>query len=355
MSAAGTRAQKALKQALADRRFDPVYYFHGEDDFLKDQAVRRVVEAAVDPATRDFNLEIRRASELDAESVESLLGTPPMMAERRVVVFRDVAALKKDARTALDRYLARPASDTVLVLVAPAGAKPDAKLQERTTEVEFDGLTGAQLPKWIEQYAERELGAAITAPAVALLQTAVGSDLPALAAELDKLASYANGAPIDEDAVSAIVGVRRGETLGDLLDLIAQRDAMGALAILEHVLQQQKTTGVYVVMMLTAQMLAIAWGRARRDAGMPLNRLAQDYFGFLKENRHVYPGRPWGEAASAWTKAVPAWTLPELDRALQALLLADLTLKESRLSSEEQVLATLILELCGAPRRRAAA
>jgi DNA polymerase-3 subunit delta len=355
MSAAGTRAQKVLKQALSDRRFDPVYFFHGEDDYLKDQAVRRVVDTAVDPATRDFNLEIRRAADLDAEQVESLLGTPPMMAERRVVVFRDVGALKKDARAALDRYLARPAADTVLLLVAPAGAKPDARLQERATDVEFDGLSGAQLPKWIEQYAERELGATITAPATALLQTVVGSDLPALAAELDKLASFANGAPIDEEAVSAVVGVRRGETLGDLLDLIAQRDATGALAILEHVLQQQKTTGVYVVMMLTAQTLAIAWGRARRDAGTPLNRLAQDYFGFLKENRSVYPGRPWGEAASAWTKAVPAWTLPELDRALQALLLADLTLKESRLSSEEQVLATLILELCGAPRSRAAA
>jgi hypothetical protein len=35
------------------------------------------------PPTRDFNLEIRRASELDAEALDALLSTPPMLAERR--------------------------------------------------------------------------------------------------------------------------------------------------------------------------------------------------------------------------------------------------------------------------------
>ena len=348
-------AQHDLKQAIAERRFAPAYYFHGEDDFLKDQAVRRVIDAAVDPATRDFNLEIRRAGELDAETVESLLGTPPMMAERRAVVFRDVGALRKDARAALDRYLERPAPDTVLVLVAPAGAKADKKLLERTAEVAFDGLTGVQLPKWIEQYATRELGATITPAAVALLHAAVGSDLPALAGELDKLASYANGAPIDEDAVTAVVGVRRGETLGDLLDAVARRDAPGALALLEYVLQQPKTSAVTVVMALAAQTLALAWARARRDTGVPLNRLPQELFGFLKGGGSVYTGRSWGEAVSAWVKAVPQWTVPELDRALATLLDAELAAKETRLSSEEQLLATLILELCGAPRARAAA
>ena len=353
MSAAD--AQRALKQSIAEHRFDPAYYFHGDDDFLKDQAVRRVVDAAVDPATRDFNLEIRRAGDLDAETVDSLLGTPPMMAERRVVVLRDIGALRKEARAALDRYLERPAPDTVLVLVASAGVKPDRKLQERATEVPWDGLNEKLLPKWIEQHAERELGASITPAGAALLQAAVGNDLPALAGELDKLASYANGATIDEEAVSAIVGVRRGETLGDLLDRVARRDARGALALLEHVLQQPKTSAVTIVMALATQTLALAWARARRDAGMPLNRLAQELFGFLKGGGSVFTGRPWGEAVSAWVAAVPNWTVPELDRALAALLAAELAAKETRISSEEQLLATLILELCGVGTARAAA
>ena len=55
----------------------------------KGQALGELVDAAVDPATRDFNLDVCAAGELDAETLGSLLGTPPMMAERRAVVVRE--------------------------------------------------------------------------------------------------------------------------------------------------------------------------------------------------------------------------------------------------------------------------
>ena len=64
MASAG---EKALHAALKNRVFDLVYYLFGEDDFLKDGATRDLIDAAVDPSTRDFNLEVRRAGELDAE------------------------------------------------------------------------------------------------------------------------------------------------------------------------------------------------------------------------------------------------------------------------------------------------
>src|SRR4051794_40493286 len=114
---------KALRAAIKDLTFAPAYYFYGEDDYLKADELRRLVAAAVDPATGDFNFETLRGSDLDGETLGSIAATPPMMADRRVVVIRDVNALKKDARAALDSYLKRPAPDLVLVLIAPAGAK----------------------------------------------------------------------------------------------------------------------------------------------------------------------------------------------------------------------------------------
>src|ERR671920_1148906 len=115
------------------------------------------------------------------------------------------------------------------------------------------------------------------------------------ASELDKLASFANGGEIDERAVSEVVGVRRGETLGDLLDRVAERDAAGALALVEHVLAQPKTSAVTVVMALATQTLALAWGKAMRAQGTPAGRMEGEYFNLLKEGG-AYPGRPWGEA-----------------------------------------------------------
>jgi len=350
MASAGERA---LHAALRLHVFDPVYVLFGDDEFRKDAAVRDLVGAAVDPSTRDFNLETRRGGELAADALDALLGTPPMLAERRVVVVRDVDKLKKDARAVLDRYLARPATDLVLLLVAPAGAKLDKGFTTRGTAVEFEPLNGDRLPRWVTFHAESVLGRAITPEATALLIEAVGSDLPQLAVELEKLASYASET-IDEHAVADIVGVRRGESLGDLLDAIAAREAATALALLPGVLQQPKTTAVSVVMNLTTQTLALAYGVAARDRGTPPRALYNEYMSLLKETG-AFPGRPWGEAVNAWTKHTERWSAAELDAALEALLDTDAALKETRLSSPEQLLATLVLRLCGAgPSRRAA-
>jgi len=350
MASAGERA---LHAALRTHVYDPVYILFGDDDFRKDAAVRDLVAAAVDPATRDFNLETRRGGELAAEALDALLGTPPMLADRRVVVVRDVDKLKKDARAVLDRYLARPADDLVLLLVAPAGAKLDKGFTRQGTAVEFEPLDGDRLPRWVTFQAESVLGRTITPEATALLIEAVGSDLPQLALELEKLASYASET-IDEHAVADIVGVRRGESLGDLLDAVAARDAATALALLPGVLQQPKTTAVSIVMNLTTQTLALAYGVAARDRGTPPRALYNEYMSLLKETG-AFPGRPWGEAVNAWTKHTERWSAPELDVALEALLDTDAALKETRLSSPEQLLATLVLRLCGAgPSRRAA-
>jgi len=350
---AAPNAHRDLRKAIQQQTFQRVYYFHGDDEFLKDEMIRQVIEAAVDPATRDFNLDLRRGGDIDGESLLSLLSTPPMMADRRLVVVRDVQALKKEARAALDRYLAAPTPDVVALLVAPAGVKLDAGLSMQASTLAFEPLTGDRVPKWVVHHVDTVLGSTITPAAVDLLISAVGNDLPQLAAELDKLASYANGAAIDDEAVSAIVGVRRGETLGDLLDCVLAHDAPSALAVIDHVLAQPKVTAVSIVMALTTQMLGVAWARAARDRGFPALGIERELFALLKETS-PYTGRPWGEAVSAWSRAVPAWRQSELDTAIDALLAADYALKESRLSSDEQIIASLVLTLCGAPRRAAA-
>src|SRR6266513_2307025 len=110
---------RSLKQGVPD----PVYYLHGDEDVLKDEAVRALVDRAVDPAARDFNLDQRSAPELDAEAFHALVNTPPMLATRRAVVVRGLEQLKKTAklRQELLRYLESPNPTTLLVLVQAAG------------------------------------------------------------------------------------------------------------------------------------------------------------------------------------------------------------------------------------------
>jgi len=346
---------KVLRAATKDRVFAPAYYFHGPNDYLKDEEVRRLVDAAADPSTRDFNVETVRGGDVDAETLGSTISTPPMMAERRVVVVRDVSALKKDSRAMLDNYLKRPASDLLLILVAPAGAKPDQRLINAATAIEFDALSGARIPKWIAYYVEHDLKSRITDGAITLLQEAAGTELSQLKMELDKLASFTGGEAINEAAVSAVVGVRPGETMGDFLDAVARRDATAALAMLPVVLAQPKSSPVTTVMALTSQTLVIGWAQAARARGTNPSRLTADLFSLLKESGSVYTGRSWGEFVSTCARASDLWSPRAIDDALHALLDADAALKGPRVSSDEQLLASLVLTLCGAPGRRRAA
>jgi hypothetical protein len=52
---------------------------------------------------------------------------------------------------------------------------------------------------------------------------------------------------------------------------------------------------------------------------------------------------------------VDRWSASSLERALDALLEADVSLKESGFSSEEQTVATLVLSMCAEDERSIAA
>jgi len=366
---------KTVRAAVDARAFAPVYYLHGDDDYLKEQSLQELLDAALDASTRDFNCEVRDGAALDAETIGSLLGTPPMLAERRAVVVRDAQALKKAARQQLDRYLQSPARDTLLVLVTPAGQAVDAALAHASLPCAFEPLAPERVRRWIAHHSTTMLGVSVTDDAAALLQQSVGNDLQQLASELDKCASYARGAQptrgstsagqtipdpsasipvIDDAAVSAVVGVRRGETPVDLLDAIAMRDSSVALALIPFVLSQPKVSAVTLVMMLSTQTLALRWGRAKRDGGWSTGQLEREYFTYLKATGGGMVGRPWGEAKTVWAKAVDRWTGVELRQALRLTLDADVALKDTRISNEEQIMSTLVLALAKPARGRAA-
>jgi DNA polymerase-3 subunit delta len=196
----------------------------------------------------------------------------------------------------------------------------------------------------------------ITPGAVSLLQRIVGNDLTQMSVELEKLAAFATGATLDEEAVTAVVGVRHGETPYDLFILVARREGARAVEILPRVMEQSRLSGVQIVMSLTVHILALAFARSRLDRGTARGAVSGEMFQFLKGGAGAFVGAPWGEAVKAWMPVVDRWSAPELEEALRLLLAADRALKESRVSSEDQVIVSLILSLNGAtPTSRRAA
>jgi DNA polymerase-3 subunit delta len=99
----------------------------------------------------------------------------------------------------------------------------------------------------------------------------------------------------------------------------------------------------------------VGWALAARDRGLAQHRFESEFFGLLKENSSSVTGRPWGEAVKAWVRAMKHWDTVSVDRAITLLVAADSSLKDTRVSSEEQVLTSLILSMTVRPSQRAAA
>src|SRR5438128_2592007 len=148
---------RSLKQGGRDERGagkgeaapDAVYYLHGDEYVLKDEAVQALVDRVLDVGARDFNFDQRSAGELDAEAFHSLVNTPPLLAAVRVVVLRGVENVRKTSkvRQALVRYLQAPNPTTLLILVQGAGEPPDAAAAARLIEpvLEQAGMTGVRI------------------------------------------------------------------------------------------------------------------------------------------------------------------------------------------------------------------
>ncbi len=269
--------REAIVRRIAQGQGGGVYYLYGDEEQQKEEAAQAIVDAHLDPATRDFNYDQLDGRSLEPETLASVLQTPPMMAEWRVVVVRDAHELAKAARTreTIEAMLDSPPPGLALVLLATVPGKSTAKFYKRLASeakaVEFAPLSDNDLPGWILQRAAEE-GFEIEPDAARALAAAIGSNLGALAQELIKLRELAAGATVGvahvEQAVGRIVRVNRWAWF----DLVADCEFRRARADLQDLLESGEN-GVGLTIGIASQLLriqlAVTGGKEALEAALP--------------------------------------------------------------------------------------
>jgi len=340
----------AFSKQLKRGELPSVIYLFGEEDILKEEMVRAVVDRVVDPGLRDFNVDQRSASQLDPESVETLCTTLPMMAERRVVIIQEVEAWGKRAGTkaAVLRYLERPAPETVLILVQGASQREagreeaDPDLARMATTVQVERYSPRLAEKWVLKRAEeREI--TLTAEAAAHLVRVVQGELGAARSELDKLAGLGGGEPIGLEQVAASLGVRRGETAVDWCEAVIQDRIGEAAAMLPYLLAQTGVSGVGLLNQLGTHLVGLGVARVQFDRGARGANLEGAVFGALVRAR---PARlDYHALASLWSGVIERWPYPRISAAIRAARRADGRLKGTTLADERGILFDLLMEI----------
>ena len=331
-----------------------VYYFHGAEDVLKDEAVHALVDRVLDPSLRDFNLDQRTAAQLDPESLYALCATLPMMAERRVVILREVEGVKRKpkVRAGLVRYLARPSPDTVLILVQGSGEEAeDKELSRGACAVSCDALPPERVLKWLLRRAET-LGVSLEPDASEHLVRSVGGGLGTLLSELRKLASLPPGEPLSARQVGEIVGVRHGETVFDWRDALFDGRTGQAVRLLGPLLDQPGSSGVKLVTMTGTTLVGVGLARSHYDRRLRGRALEDAVFEAIRRHR-IFGLLSWTEEKARWVRWAAAWPTPRLRDGFRAALAADMALKGTTISDEVGILSDMVLRM-GTLKREAA-
>lgn len=317
-----------------------VFFLHGEDEYRKLEAARGLVERYLDPATREFNFDRLDGSATTVERLASVVATPPMIAEWRVVHVKETEAFAASpkARTVLLDAARSPPPGLVLILQATLPARSKAKfykdLAKLAATTEFKEVPAHEVPAWLVAWARDELDTTLELDAAQALASAAGADLGVLVHEVKKLcAMIGEGEAVDVEAVRKS-GLRlpRQDRWG-WFDLVGNRripEAVRGLAIL----LEQGETPVGLAIGLSAQMLRI--GVAVEGGAPALNQVLPPYQRFMAR-------RVLGQARR--------WTPDGVARAVRGLRRLDQLLKAS--SVPGGVLLEEWLWSLTAPERRA--
>ncbi len=326
-----------IETAFRHRNFKPLYFFYGDETFFIDRAQELLVENALAPHERDFNLDVIYGAEAEAAQVLAQCAAYPMMAERRVVLVRDFEKLRGNAL--FQHYAERPNPSAIVLLACRTkpnlSAHPYRALKQHAAWAEFKRVKQSEVAGWLTGYL-RGRGYKLDPDAAAMLADTVGTDLQTAAGEADKLVVYA--APrttITREDVLSAGGHSREFNVFELQKAVGEGAYAAAITIAEQLLQQASNPGgeaLRIVSILTAYFVRLQKLAHCIHKRMPERAMAAEVgvspF-FLKE--YLVSARRYPQ--------------PRLDGAFSALLAADYELKGGSTRSASLVMLLLLRRL----------
>ncbi len=271
-------------KVTSDGGFDPspvtrhlmIYIFHGEDDFQRAEAVKKLRAQMGDPQFAELNTTTLEGRALSFGELRHHADAIPFLSDKRLVLVEGLLARMDPRRKASEEgedaeeesnpelkqqlldYLPNIAPTTELVfienkkLAANNAVLRFAEKDKKNAQVKLFAAPDAKdLPDWVIGHVEKK-GGTIDFSAANDLALFVGADLRALDSEIEKLIVYKNGATIRREDVRAMVAPAQEQSIFELVDALGARKTQRALELLHEQLRHNANE-FYLLSMITRQ------------------------------------------------------------------------------------------------------
>jgi DNA polymerase-3 subunit delta len=313
-------------------KISPLYHFSGEEEFLKREAVEKLIEILIEKGLKSFNLYFVQARETKAEEIINLCATLPFGSRKRMVVVYDIQKLHPRHKEELSKYLPHIPESSCLILFSN---KVDKRLKfyqdikQTATEIEFSSLKDDEVSDWIGERVEK-YRKKMEPKGVALLLEAVGNNLFELSNELEKLAIYVQEQElIDLEDIENVVGYTKTANIFQLNQAIGEKKLNQALKILKDLsLSRGKETSI--IFMLGDHFLKLYQIKASAEKNIyNLAHHLRIYYGSVQE----------------YQNQAKNFSLEQLEKGLSLIYQAESDLKSGKMP-QKFIVELLIYELC---------
>lgn len=240
---------QALKLALRENRLERLYFFHGEESFLRNHYLNRMKKQLIDELTESFNYNKLTKETFDLRSFADAVESLPMMAEHTFVVVDDIDIFKLpelDRAKLTDIFSDIPDYCTVVFLYEAVAWKPDKRLkklweaiEKNGTIVEFAKQNQQELVNWIiRHFAANQKR--IDPQLCCYLIELTGGTMTALAGEISKICAYSGADTITKSDIDTVTEPVLDAVVFQMTDMMSEGAYGAALLKLQELMKMQQ-------------------------------------------------------------------------------------------------------------------
>ena len=330
-----------------------LYLFSGEELFLKEESLSKLKARLIasEMEMEAFSYNLLHGFETDYGQIIAAAQSFPMFDEKRLVVVKHAEEMTDRKLNLLEEYLKNPSPFTVLTFVyneaqafwytpAERGKTPEASeykrkefklLQNYCTEVSFRRLSEGRVETWIADYV-RNHEYSITGEAISYLIDILGTDLTAIANELQKsFIGLGERSEIGVEGLENFAGRIHSHRIFELTDAIGTKNLAQSLKILHRMIEDGYKP-LYILQSLSRHLTKIT--SLKEDVGK----------GKLSSQREAERGFK-STAYERLERQADMFTPEELASMFQYLSSIDIACKTTSLKPQF-LLENLLMELC---------